>query len=53
MRLHFAANIQTVSELCDKAAQGLFYKIQSHEHCLNFVLSEKINIPFKLGLRKQ
>jgi len=39
----FAANIQRVFELFDKAAHDLFYKIQSHQHCLNLILPEEKN----------
>jgi len=33
--------IQTVSELFDKAAQDLFKKLQSSDHCLNSILPEE------------
>jgi len=40
-RYGLAANILTVSELCDSVAQDFFSKIQSPNHCLHSVLPEE------------
>ena len=50
-RYGFAANIQTVSELFDKAAQDLFKKLQSHDHCLNSILPEEKSLGLALRPR--